>query len=64
LPRPAHRRRPELDAGGWLLVRPASSASSPASSSCRAGRNSMWVIGLLLGIDLIFSGFGWLTYLR
>jgi uncharacterized membrane protein HdeD (DUF308 family) len=49
--------------GGWLLVL-SGVFGIIAGIIILSGwpESSMWVIGLLLGIDLIFSGFGWLTY--
>jgi len=50
-------------AGGWLLVL-SGVFGIIAGIIILSGwpESSMWVIGLLLGIDLIFSGVGWLTY--
>jgi uncharacterized membrane protein HdeD (DUF308 family) len=50
-------------AGGWLLVL-SGIFGIIAGIIILSGwpESSVWVIGLLLGIDLIFSGFGWLTY--
>ena len=49
--------------GGWLLVL-SGIFGIAAGIIILSGwpESSMWVIGLLLGIDLIFSGVGWLTY--
>ena len=50
-------------AGGWLLVL-SGIFGIAAGIIILSGwpESSIWVIGLLLGIDLIFSGVGWLTY--
>lgn len=49
--------------GGWLLVL-SGIFGIAAGVIILMGwpESSIWVIGLLLGIDLIFSGVGWLTY--
>jgi uncharacterized membrane protein HdeD (DUF308 family) len=49
--------------GGWLLVL-SGIFGIAAGIIILSGwpESSVWVIGLLLGIDLIFSGVGWLTY--
>jgi uncharacterized membrane protein HdeD (DUF308 family) len=49
--------------GGWLLVL-SGIFGIAAGIIILMGwpESSVWVIGLLLGIDLIFSGVGWLTY--
>ncbi len=50
-------------AGGWLLVL-SGIFGIVAGIIILSGwpESSMWVIGLLLGIDLVFAGVGWLMY--
>ena len=48
-------------AGGLFSFR-ASSAHWRAASSSQNGHSGLWVLGLCLGIDLIFHGFAWIGY--
>ena len=49
--------------GGWGFSSRGFSQSSPERSSWHSGRRSgLWVLGLLLGIDLIVHGAAWIGY--